>query len=81
MLAAVEDELESSRRTQQQRIADGEAVELSPRTITAGDLVLFDGRWLPVQAVTTRSVVIRGRVADEWVETIPFHRLTGHRPA
>lgn len=63
------------------QVEEGEALELSRETVHQGDLIQYRGRWYPVLRSNAKSVSVRSLVGGSWTDTIPYHQLTGHRPA
>ena len=64
-----------------QQIASGQANNFGPDTIAKGDLVRCSGVWYPVVRVNKKSVTVPARIGGDWTDTIPYHKLAGHRQA
>lgn len=50
----------------------------SKATIKVGDYVRYMGNWFPVERVNAKSVTARP-YNKAWTDTIPYHKLTGHK--
>lgn len=63
-----------------QQIADGVAPGYSAENVAKGDRVQIGGTWYPVARANAKTVAVH-LVHRNWTDRVPWHKVTGHRPA
>lgn len=64
----------------QVQLDQGLAPRLDRKSVSPGDLVQYRGKWVRVVRANRVSVSLHGTAGGTWIETAPYHQLTGHRP-
>ena len=78
-IADREDQISYWEAVRAQQIESGKATNYGPDTISKGDLVQWSGGWYSVVRVNKKSVTIPSIVGGSWTDTMPYHKLSGHK--
>lgn len=55
------------------------AAAINQKVVSPGDLVEHRGAWCPVIRTNRVTVSLRCNAGGNWIETVPYHQLTGHQ--